>query len=723
MSSREGRSFREFGAESLRLVALCAFALAQPLYDVLGDHPQFFISRGSERIDIALFVLALSLGAPLLAIAAVETAGLAGARVRRGAAVAIASGLVAVTLLPVLNRAEVPAAVAIAASAATGLGFGAAYVRADWLRSLVTALSPAALIFPLLFLLATPVATLAFGARELILSQQRSAPDTPVIFVVFDLLPTTALMDAERNLDAARYPGFAELARQAWWFRNATTVAPNTARAVPAILTGMRPRDGALALAVDYPANLFTWLAPTHELRVFESETQLCPPNLCGDAETPPLSERLRGMAEDTGWVGLHILLPEPMRDALPPINAHWHGFADPDQTIASKRRERRELIREGRKERRGSGRVQKFRGFVDGIEAAGPTPLAYLHLPLPHPPFVFLPSGQTYIPHGSGPVARRLSGVVLDAQGLRSWGDSAERIRLGYQRMTWQIGFVDKLLSELIARLRSLDLFDRSLIVVVADHGMSFVEGGRTRFELDGNTLFVPFFIKLPGQTEPVVDDSNAETIDVLPTAAAALGVELPWPVEGRSLLETEQADRSLKRVMVSRSRRTSAGGASVEHADWPRLLDESLAQKLRLTGAGPMEGIYDTGPYPELVGHGVAELQEGIRLGSRSFVAESQTRGVVRLDQTRYLRNVRPGGLFLPAYLTGRLELPGNTPASPVLAVALNGVVRATTRAESREFGVLVPPGRLVRGPNRVKLFVAIAVGAEQVVLQPLF
>ena len=727
MSSEEGRSFREFGAQSLRLLSLCAFAVAQPLYDVLGSHAQFFVSRGSEALDVAFFVVAISLGVPALAIGVVEAAGLLGARVRSAFSVAVCSALVAAIVLPLLNRAGAAPALALAACAGLGLAYGIASRRASWLRSFTTALSPAALLFPALFVFATPVSKLVMAETGPLPLFRPSASDTPLIFIVLDLLPTAALMDEERRIDAVRYPAFADLARHSHWFRNATSIAGNTVLAVPAILTGTRPRERALALAVDYPANLFTWLAPTRSLAVFESETRLCPPNLCGKASAPPLGERVRGMALDTPVVFLHLLLPAPLRAGLPPISAQWHGFTEPERTRESKREERHELIRKGRSERRSWGRIDKFFAFIARLEAPDPPGLAYLHLPLPHEPFVFLPSGQRYVPRrGRLADTRLLRGVLVDASGLRSWNDSAEDIRLGYQRMTLQIGFVDHLLGGLLEKLRRLDLFDRSLIVIVADHGMSFVEGARTRSEMDGSTLFVPLFVKLPGQDAPVVDDRNAQTLDLLPTVADALGMELPWSVEGRSLFAPADDSRRTKRVVLSRSRRRATGAGSVEHSDWPRLFEQSLEQKLRLTRSGPMDRIYRTGPHGELVGLSLAELRSGVRIGGTRFVALAQTRGRVSVEQRRYLAKVEPMGLFVPAYLTGSLRLPGQASIGRDLVVVLNGVVCATTRAEpvnerTASFAVMLPPDRLVRGQNYLQFLVATAVSVDEIQLQP--
>ena len=77
---------------------------------------------------------------------------------------------------------------------------------------------------------------------------------------------------------------------------------------------------------------------------------------------------------------------------------------------------------------------------------------------------------------------------------------------------------------------------------VVVADHGSSFRKGESLReitWRNLSDILCVPLLIKRPGQREGVVTDRNVETIDVLPTIMAELGVELPTPVDGQSAID----------------------------------------------------------------------------------------------------------------------------------------------------------------------------------------
>ncbi len=69
----------------LNLAVLWTFAVAQPLFDLLGDNPEFFAARGSSGFDIISFSVLLVVLPPLLLLAIELLLGLAGRRVFRAA--------------------------------------------------------------------------------------------------------------------------------------------------------------------------------------------------------------------------------------------------------------------------------------------------------------------------------------------------------------------------------------------------------------------------------------------------------------------------------------------------------------------------------------------------------------------------------------------------------------------------------------------------------------
>jgi hypothetical protein len=103
-------------------------------------------------------------------------------------------------------------------------------------------------------------------------------------------------------------------------------------------------------------------------------------------------------------------------------------------------------------------------------------------------------------------------------------------------------VGYTDYLLGQLLDRLEAKKLLNSALFILAADHGVSIKEGGFRR-EVRGESLLniasIPFFIKLPGQEEGVVNDLPADLLDILPTLADVLSFEVPWEMTGHSLLD----------------------------------------------------------------------------------------------------------------------------------------------------------------------------------------
>lgn len=117
------------------------------------------------------------------------------------------------------------------------------------------------------------------------------------------------------------------------------------------------------------------------------------------------------------------------------------------------------------------------------------------------------------------------------------------------------EIAYVDQCLGTLLAELRARGLGDRTLVVVVGDHG----EGRGEHDELShsmlayDSTLHVPLLIRAPGAPAGRRVAQRVGTVDLLPTVLALLGQPVPAGLDGRSLAplvtgaEPESASRRL--------------------------------------------------------------------------------------------------------------------------------------------------------------------------------
>ena len=255
-----------------------------------------------------------------------------------------------------------------------------------------------------------------------------------------------------------------------------------------------------------------------------------------------------------------------------------------------------------------GGGKVRRFRDFVRSIEPRERRTLWFKHVLLPHVPWQFYPSGRHYRRHAPEPIP--------GLNGPEGFGDPW-LVKVSYQRHLLQLGLADRLLGELLGRVRRLGLFRDALVVVVADHGIGFHVGVERRTVTPGNVedlAPVPLLVKLPGQRHARITDAHVETIDVLPTILDVARVRTTRTMDGRSLLRPAQLAAPADRVRifhrVGTTLNTIGGEYSFDPAELARRRQAAVRRKLALFGSGNLEGLYRIGPHPELVGETVADL-----------------------------------------------------------------------------------------------------------------
>ncbi len=104
---------------------------------------------------------------------------------------------------------------------------------------------------------------------------------------------------------------------------------------------------------------------------------------------------------------------------------------------------------------------------------------------------------------------------------------------------------YADSAIAQLTAGLAQRGLDEKTMIVIVGDHGQAFGqhEGnfGHTFFLYEENVR-VPLMFVVPSLTKPVQVGRVVSTLDVAPTVLDLLGRESPNAYQGRSLLSTEQ-------------------------------------------------------------------------------------------------------------------------------------------------------------------------------------
>jgi hypothetical protein len=487
--------------------------------------------------------------------------------------------------------------------------------------------------------LAVVLALVGAGIAVAKLGSHPSKP--PIVFVVFDALPESMLMKPGGEIDAQRFPGFAELARGSTWYRNATTVHDRTIRSVPAMLDGRWPSNFRRQVIGDHPVNLFTLLR--HDYRVFADEegTQLCPVSVCH-------AKQLR-------------------------LGALLHG--------------RRE---------------QHFAAALGQLGAASSDKrpqLWFVHSLLPHEPLRFFPSGTVYE-------------AGVDPEPGLDGNESFDNAFLTHQaeaRHLLQLEYTDGLVRKLVARLKATGVWGKALIVVTADHGISFkvkdspaepyrlgqIGWRRDLTRANGEDVaFVPLFVKTPGQRAGKIDDSWARTLDILPTVLREAHVSnVPRAVAGRALGDTRKAPERLQ-VLTNR-----AGLVELDPATLLRKREAAIEERAKRFSTGAaLAPLFAVGPHPELIGRRVRSSATGgphARFwGARRYVSVEPRSGRVPADVIGWL----DGGHF-----------PGRD-----LAVAVNGRIAAVGESFKPmggrlrlEFSLLVPESAFRPGFNDVRLY----------------
>ena len=549
----ERPSFRQPMLRALHVVTLCAFAFTEPLLDALARQTVYLHDEQIGVRELSATLLVLVIVIPTLFVLLDRIAQYGASRIvgrfagrGRNVMLTVLSFLVALSCLRPTARWDILAfndtawlfsfAVAIPS---TWL-FINSYERRAGFRRWLTVSAMGVIVFPLAFLWQIWHAQQQDQAIHN--ARIRIENPIPVVMVIFDEFSGTSVMNERLEVDAARLPNLARLAASSTWYRQASSVHARTGFAVPAIMSGRFPATPSSPLLADHPNNLLEIIhnSGAYDMSVFEPVTRLCPEELAHNVERtpPPVAQRVSSLLQTLARVYPHLVFPSDIPVEFPEVPKPWFGM-------------RRELLMDLRRHKTGlfhysfsSERDVQLDHFLDCVSPAERPPFRFLHVVFPHYPWTFYPSGKSYT---NDTIARWKPDGGLGELG-EHWLDDEALIRRNEHRYLMQVAMADRFVGQLLDRLQEIDLLDRCLLVVMADHGVSF-RPSRSRRVPDGDNvtdlMSVPLFVKLPGQTVGRIDDSNVETIDVFPTITEELGITLNEPIDGLSLSKPERHSR----------------------------------------------------------------------------------------------------------------------------------------------------------------------------------
>jgi arylsulfatase A-like enzyme len=167
---------------------------------------------------------------------------------------------------------------------------------------------------------------------------------------------------------------------------------------------------------------------------------------------------------------------------------------------------------------------------------------------------FLFLHTYKTHDPYVSSEPYRGLFSDPSEWERSSPAPQVPPRHRSHVDAYDRTIREADDLLGELLAALAELGLEERTIVVVLSDHGESFGEHGAGGHGFSGfrEQLWVPLVLRGPGIPADLRIDTPSSLVDVAPTLLELLGLE-PLPIaQGISLAgalrgEVLPADRPL--------------------------------------------------------------------------------------------------------------------------------------------------------------------------------
>ena len=115
------------------------------------------------------------------------------------------------------------------------------------------------------------------------------------------------------------------------------------------------------------------------------------------------------------------------------------------------------------------------------------------------------------------------------------------------------EVAEADRIVGELLDELRALGRYDRSVIVLLSDHGEGLGDHGEDEHGvlLYRESLQVPLLIKLPfSERAGTTVAAPVALVDVLPTLLALAGIPAPEGLAGVSLLESRADDSTARAI-----------------------------------------------------------------------------------------------------------------------------------------------------------------------------
>ena len=282
------------------------------------------------------------------------------------------------------------------------------------------------------------------------------------------------------------------------------------------------------------------------------------------------------------------------------------------------------------------------------------------------------------------------------------------------YQTFLLQVGAADNAILELITTLKAEGRWDNTLLIVTADHGISFLPAMPQRhsdFSDMGQSTDVyriPTFIKFPEQRTGVVSDCAISNLDLLPTIIDVTKTKTSWEFAGKSVADKCPSGRT--RTVVS-----ATGESAVLSDGFEVVRGRSDYYNSVVGREGSLRRVAAVGLSSALVGQTIPLAPTSANVTSWSVTQKKMFADISTKNGAR-----------VPSLITGKIQLAQSLDMGTEGVVVIDGVAAGVIGELSGardvvEYTAILDYGLLTEGAHTVELYVRLPSGQLERVGKP--
>jgi hypothetical protein len=376
----------------------------------------------------------------------------------------------------------------------------------------------------------------------------------------------------------------------------------------------------------------------------------------------------------DAAYVYGQRVFPPVLRKYVPSIEGTWGGFG----AVAN---EFKDQFAVG-----ALSQVDAIDRAVDIVSKSTSPRVQVVHSLLPHAPWRITPDLRV----------DELSSTISTQN-----PDDEEVIRDMYQTFLYQVGAADTVIANLIATLKQSGKWESTLLVVTADHGISFIPTMPQRHtdftytEQVADIYRIPTFIKYPNQKTGVASDCAITNLDLLPTIIDVTQTKSSWSFAGKSLANDCPTGRT--RNIVS-----ATGESAVLDGGFEEVRERAAHYAQIVSNVGPIRNVASVGESASLIGTRIGEHPVDTRI---SQWTAKQKRLFLDVSGKR--------GATIPGLVTGEVTLSQSLEDGTEGIIAVDGIAAGVIGELSGartavSFAAVLDYTLLTPGPHTIELFI---------------